>query len=103
MEFYSPFSPSEVCPRKEGKAEGNGGAVKGEQLVFESELMFPRCCFFAGIKGLVEEIPVHFPGPMGIGVGEGRFLGGLAHIQMAEFTRAAGQTAAYLSETLGVG
>jgi len=90
MEFYRPLSPSEVCPGKEGEAEGNGCAVKREQFVFESKLVFPRCCLFTGIKGLVEEVPEHFPGSMGIGVGESRFLGGLAHVQMAEFTCAAG-------------
>ena len=90
VEFYSPFSPSELRPGKEGKARRDSGAVKREQLVFESELMFSRWCCFAGIKGLIEEIPEHFPGSVGIGVGEGRFFGCLAHVKMAKFTRAAG-------------
>jgi len=102
MQFHGPFGPSERGPWEQRQTEGYGRAVQGEQLVLESEFVFSWSCTFTYRKGLVEEISEHLPCPMGIGIGEGGFVGGILHTEMMELAEAAGKSPAYLSEALGL-
>ena len=90
VKLNGPFGTSELRPWKQGQTEGYGGAIQGEQFVLESEFVLSWGCTFTHREGLVEKISKHFPWPMGIGIGEGGFAGGILHPEMTELAQAAG-------------
>jgi len=90
VKLNGPFGTSELGPGKQGQTEGYGGAIEGKQFVLEPEFVLPWGCVLAHGKGLVEEISKQLPWSMGIGIGEGGFVGGNLHPQMPELTQAAG-------------
>ena len=102
VKLNGPFSTSELGPGKQRQTEGYGGAVQGKQFVFEPEFVSPWGCALTHRKGLIEEISEHLPGSMGIGIGEGRFVGSISHPQMLELPQAAGKSPAYLSEAFSL-
>jgi hypothetical protein len=54
-----------------------GGAVQGQQFVFETKFVLGSTGHPANIKGLVEQILEHPPGPISVGMGECGFVRGL--------------------------
>jgi len=90
VKLNGPFGTSELRPREQRQTEGYGGAIQGEQFVFESEFVLSWGCALTHREGLVEKISKHLPGSMGIGIGEGGFLRGILHPQMTELAQATG-------------
>ena len=54
---------------------------------------------FAGSKGLIEQVLIHLPRSLGVGIGKGRLFRGCLHSQMTQFTYTTGKAAAYFSDT----
>jgi hypothetical protein len=87
VELHDPFGASELGPGKQGQTQGYGGAVQGKQLVFKPKFMPPWGCTLTHREGVVEEISKQLPGPMGIGIGEGGFLGAFLIPRCLSFPR----------------
>lgn len=103
MQLDCPLGPPELSPGEEGQAKGYGRGVQGEQLVFEPE--FPLLALHApliSVKQLIEEIPVHLPGPLGIRIAECGLLGRIPKAQVLDLSHTAGKTAADLPYALGL-
>lgn len=94
MQFHGTLGAAKSGPGKQGQTQRDGGTVQRQELVSETEAMFPQPCHLADIKRLVKQVAVQLPGAMGIGIGQGGFVGSLLDTQVTEFAQAAGQSAA---------
>jgi hypothetical protein len=94
----------ELSPGKHAQAQRYGGAVQSEQLVPEPELPLLAChASTVPVQQVVEEVPVHLPRPVGIGIGKGGLPGKVNKPKVPDFAHAAGEAAADLPDALGLG
>jgi hypothetical protein len=67
VDLYPSLGPSEFCPGEDGEAKGDGGGVKGEELVLESEPGFSVSESALGqemFMGCIEEVLIKVGGPV---------------------------------------
>src|ERR1035437_3812852 len=92
------LGPAKLGPRKQLQAQRNGGRVEREQFVLETELLLARTqSFFVAEPGErgVEKILVQLGGPVFVGIGKGRFVGGFGDAEMDQFAQATAQAVAW--------
>jgi len=104
MQFHRTLGTPELCSGEHAQAQRDGGAVQRKQLVLESELPLPsRYGASVPVQQEIEQIPVHLPWTVRIGIGKSRFSRKILKTKMPHLPRTTGKTPAYLPDTLCLG
>jgi hypothetical protein len=100
VEFDCPLGASKLSPGEKRQAEGDDRAIRGKELIFEAELPLVQRVYID--QGLRNQVTEYLPRSMGVGVRESRFVRGIPHSKMLQFSHGRGQPPSNLSEALGL-
>lgn len=103
MQLHCALRSPVLGPGEKRQAQGYGRGVQGKQLVLEPE--FPLLALhtaLVSLEQLIEEIPVHLPGPLRIRIAERGLLRGIPKAQMLDLAHTAGKPSADLPDALGL-
>ena len=104
MELDGTLGLTEVSPGEKAETKVNGGGIKAEQSVFETEFPLLSGALVAEqVTQMKEDFLIQLPGAMGIGVGKSALGRSSAQSQMAELATGDGQAVADLSQALALG
>ena len=102
MQFHRSLGLAESRPIVHVQAQINHAGVQAQELILEAQLLFGRQALCQA-KLIVEDLLEDLPGPLGVGVGQGRTFRTFLEAQMIEFAFATGQAVADFAPRFGLG
>jgi hypothetical protein len=102
VKLHGPFGLSVLCPVKQRGAQPDERGIQAEEPVLEPELALAELQSLATTQELIKQLLLELPGPVLVGVGQGRSFGGILDAQMPGLAETAGQAAADLPQGVGL-
>src|SRR5437870_5364639 len=99
VQLHRAFGAPVVRPVEDAGAEFDQAGVQTQEFVLEAEAMRAGD-FAATAEQLIKHAAVQLPGPVLIGIGQGRTLGRIGQSQVSQLAFAGGQPAANLAQRL---
>jgi len=99
MQLDGAFGAPVLRPVEHAGAEFDQGGIQAQQLVLETESMRAGD-FAAAAQQLIKHAAIQLPGPMFVGIRQGRTLGRVGQPQVPQLAFAGSQTAADLAQRL---
>ena len=106
VRFDAAFGTPELRPGKQAQTQRYGGRVQREKLVLEAEFVLARpqlSLVTESLKKTPEEVFEQGRGAMLIGIGQGRFVGGVTDAHMHQLPQTTGETVTDFAQRIGAG